>query len=139
MKHDALVMVIDGISKALENAGVAFIAAAFAYAAVRGLREWGLRREAVYTRVRHSMGRSLLLGLEFLVAADVIRTVTIEFTMDGILMLGLLIAIRTVLSWTVMLEIEGCWPWQVAARRAVPDRGNGSGRDPGSGTGQRGA
>jgi uncharacterized membrane protein len=59
----------------------------------------------------------LQLGLEFLVAADIIRTVTVEPTMDKILSLGLLIVVRTFLSWSIAVEIEGCWPWQLASKR----------------------
>jgi uncharacterized membrane protein len=58
------------------------------------------------------IGRSLLLGLEFLVAGDVIRTVALEMTPRNIEMLGGLVVIRTFLSWSVVVETEGHWPWQ---------------------------
>jgi uncharacterized membrane protein len=57
-----------------------------------------------------------MLGLEFLVAADIIRTVTIKPTLEGLLSLGMLIVLRIVLGWSIAVEIEGCWPWQVATR-----------------------
>ena len=67
---------------------------------------------ARYTRYKEGLGRSLLLGLEILVAADVIRTVALEQTLDSIISLGLLVLVRTFLSWALVVEIEGRWPWQ---------------------------
>ena len=67
---------------------------------------------AQYQRYRDRLGRSLLLGLEILVAADVVRTVALEPTLINILGLGLLVVIRTFLSWSIVLEIEGRWPWE---------------------------
>ena len=62
------------------------------------------------------IARGLLVGLDLLIAADVIRTVTLEGTLESALVLGLLVAIRTFLSWTLVLEVEGRWPWQRTAR-----------------------
>jgi uncharacterized membrane protein len=68
---------------------------------------------------KHQMGRSLLLGLEFLVAGDVVRTVALEPTLTNVAVLGLLVLVRTFLSWTLAVEIEGRWPWQPKARPAT--------------------
>src|SRR5262245_3542087 len=65
-----------------------------------------------YTDFRHRVGRALLLGLEILVAADIIRTVVLEPTLNNVIVLGLLVLIRTFLSWSLVLEIEERWPWQ---------------------------
>ena len=65
-----------------------------------------------FTRYKHTLGRALLLGLEILVAADVVRTVALEATLQSVAVLGLLVAIRTFLSWSLVVEIEGRWPWQ---------------------------
>ena len=65
-----------------------------------------------YTNYKHSLGKSLLLGLEILVAADVVRTVALEPTFENIAALGLLVVVRTFLSWSLVVEIEGRWPWQ---------------------------
>jgi uncharacterized membrane protein len=62
--------------------------------------------------LKQSLGRSLLLGLEILVAADVVRTVALEATLESVAVLGLLVLIRTFLSWALVVEIEGRWPWQ---------------------------
>jgi len=65
-----------------------------------------------YRRYKTSLGRSLLLGLEILVAADVVRTVALEATLESVVVLGLLVLIRTFLSWSLVVEIEERWPWQ---------------------------
>lgn len=76
-----------------------------------------------YERYRRRLGRALLLGLEILVAADIVRTVALDSTMNAILSLGLLVIIRTFLSWSVVLEVEGFWPWKRPPERAPPARG----------------
>jgi uncharacterized membrane protein len=65
-----------------------------------------------YKNYRHQVARALLLGLEILVAADVIRTVALEPTLQNVLILGLLVLIRTFLGWSLVVEIEERWPWQ---------------------------
>ena len=65
-----------------------------------------------YRELRIQLGKALLLGLEILVAADIVRTVILEPTLQSIAILGLLVFIRTFLSWALVVEIEGRWPWQ---------------------------
>lgn len=65
-----------------------------------------------YRVVRESMGKAILLSLELLVAADIIRSVVLEPTFTSIGVLGLLVLVRTFLSWSLEVEIEGRWPWQ---------------------------
>jgi uncharacterized membrane protein len=75
----------------------------------------------VYRELKVRLGKALLLGLEILVAADIIRTVALEATLESVLVLGLLVLIRTFLSWVLLVEIEGRWPWKPednAANRA---------------------
>jgi uncharacterized membrane protein len=69
-----------------------------------------------YQSFRARLGSGLLLGLEILVAADVIRTVAFEPTLESVAILGLLVAIRTFLSWALVVEIEERWPWQARRR-----------------------
>jgi uncharacterized membrane protein len=69
---------------------------------------------------KHQMGRSLLLGLEFLVAGDVVRTVALDPTLNNVAVLGLLVLIRTFLSWSLAVEIEGRWPWQARTEKHMP-------------------
>ena len=64
---------------------------------------------------RKTLGRSILTGLELLVAADIIRTVAVEPTMQSVLVLGLIVLIRTFLSFSLEVEIDGRWPWQKAS------------------------
>src|SRR6266545_599095 len=68
-----------------------------------------------YQRYRQDLGRAILLGLEVLVAADIVRTVAFTPTMDSLIVLAMIVAIRTFLSWSLALELEGRWPWQRAA------------------------
>jgi uncharacterized membrane protein len=72
------------------------------------------RREQItaYRAFRQHLGRAILLGLEFLVAADIIRTVSEAPTLEDVIVLGLIVLIRTFLSFTLQLELEGRWPWQ---------------------------
>ena len=65
-----------------------------------------------YELLKLSLGRALLLGLEILVAADIVRTVALEATLESVAVLALLVLIRTFLSWALVVEIEGRWPWQ---------------------------
>jgi uncharacterized membrane protein len=67
---------------------------------------------------KERLTKALLLGLEFLVAADIVRTVAIEQTLTSVAILGALVAVRTLLSWSLVVEIEGRWPWQVAGAGA---------------------
>jgi uncharacterized membrane protein len=65
-----------------------------------------------YDSVKMRIGRSLLLGLEVLVAADIVKTIAVEVTFASLGLLAGLVLIRTFLNWTLVLEIDGRWPWQ---------------------------
>lgn len=84
-------------------------------------RLWSAPSSATYNVYRARLGSGLLLGLEILVAADVIRTVAFEPTIESAVILGLLVLIRTFLSWSLVVEIEERWPWQ-APRPENADR-----------------
>lgn len=107
------------VVRAIELLGVTIIAAG----AVVTLAVFFLdlrRRDTVEDaigRFRSQLGRSILLGLEFLVAADIIHTILVELTLDSVLALGGIVLIRTILSFSLEAEIEGQWPWQRAARK----------------------
>jgi uncharacterized membrane protein len=73
--------------------------------------------EKAYDQYKSRLGRSLLLGLEILIAADVIRSVALAPTLNSVGVLGVLIVIRTFLSWSLILEMEGRWPWQATRER----------------------
>lgn len=74
-------------------------------------------RERLFVDVRSSLGRSILLGLEFLVAADIINTVAVQPTLASLAVLAGIVAIRTFLSFSLEVEIEGRWPWQKSERQ----------------------
>lgn len=65
-----------------------------------------------YRTFRHDLGKAILLGLEFLVAGDIIATVSTDPTLENVLVLGLIVLIRTFLSLSLQVELEGKWPWQ---------------------------
>jgi uncharacterized membrane protein len=69
-----------------------------------------------YGSFRAALGRAILLGLEILIAADVVRTAALDPTLKNFEALGVLVVVRTFLSWSIVVEIEGRWPWQ---RRGV--------------------
>lgn len=75
------------------------------------------REPGVYRKFRRSLGRSILLGLELLVAADIIKTVAVTPTLKDIAVLAAIVVIRTFLSWSLELEISGRWPWQKGAEK----------------------
>ena len=99
---------------ALELLAVAIIIIASVYSIGRFLIQAALHpgTQAWYDQLKITLGRSLLLSLEILVAADIVRTVALEATLESVAVLGLLVLIRTFLSWALVVEVEGRWPWQ---------------------------
>lgn len=83
---------------------------------IRSFRQ--LPEGIAYRTYRRQLGRSIILGLEFLIAGDIIRTVVVAATLENIASLGLIILIRSFLSITLHLEVEGRWPWQSEKRDA---------------------
>jgi uncharacterized membrane protein len=106
---------IEFSSLGIEVLAVVIIVVAIIFGSLRFLLHLSRRDTDPYSEYKQLFGRSLLLSLEFLVAADVIRTVLLDLTPKGIGILGALVVIRTFLSWSVVVETEGHWPWQSAA------------------------
>lgn len=106
--------VVEITGKTLDGAGVAVIALGMVVSTVIAARALLQRRNrnSVYHGYRRSLGRSILLGLELLVAADIIRTVAVAPTFETVGVLAAIVLIRTFLSFTLELEITGRWPWQ---------------------------
>ena len=75
----------------------------------------------VYRSFRNRLGRAIILGLELLVAADILRTISTEPTLQQVVVLGIVVLIRTFLSFSLEIELEGRWPWQESARGAMSD------------------
>ena len=108
---------IESAAILIEVLAVAIIVFAIVAALARYLKRSIFQRGQggdIYRDLKVSLGKSLLLGLEVLVAADVIHTVALEATPQSVMVLGLLVLIRTFLSWALVVEIEGRWPWQKA-------------------------
>jgi uncharacterized membrane protein len=97
---------------------IAIIVSTWRYVS-RQLQRGGRERDA-YGDYREGLAKSLLIGLEVLVAADVVRTVALEPTLQSVALLGLLVIIRTFLSWSLVVELEGRWPWQAAKSADTP-------------------
>ena len=106
---------------AAEIAGVVLIIGGLVIASARYVLPAGIGSVPRYQRYRQDLGRAILLGLEVLVAADIVRTVAFTPTMDSVIVLAMIVAIRTFLSWSLALELEGRWPWQRAAERLAPE------------------
>lgn len=104
----------------IELLAVSLIALAFFYSTARYLYLGLKDRSAVprlYRHYKETIGKTLLLALEILVAADIIETVALETTLASVLVLGLLVLTRTFLSWALIVELEGRWPWEPAEER----------------------
>ena len=109
---------VDQIAKALELAGVAIIVGGIVFATLSFIRD-GSRTgnwQSAYPNYRSNIGRGILLGLELLVGADIIATITAPLTITSVGLLAGIVLIRTFLSFSLETEIEGCWPWQRAAK-----------------------
>ena len=107
---------MDHVAQGFEALGVAILAVgviwSFVLAVVAGRRSgWSAK---AYLVLRQAFGGTLLLGLEILVAADLVRTIAVAPTLDNVLVLGLIVVIRTVLSFSLETEIEGVAPWRRA-------------------------
>jgi uncharacterized membrane protein len=105
---------VEYAARGVEFLAVTIIVVAILMATLSYLSKIAARQadRGTYNDYRHKVGRALLLGLEILVAADIIRTVVLEPNLANVLVLGLLVLIRTFLSWALVLEIEERWPWQ---------------------------
>jgi len=98
------------ITRTIEAVGVSVIVIGIAVAGWAYLR--APRTLSSYGELRAGMGRAILLGLELMVAGDIINTVAVEPTLDSVLVLAIIIVIRTFLSLSLEVEISGRWPWQ---------------------------
>jgi uncharacterized membrane protein len=107
--------VIEWLALGIELLAVAVIVSAVIILAIRrGTVRYlfHLGEPGAYENYKHVLAKALLLGIELLVAADVVRTVALEPTLNNVAILGLLVVVRTFLSWSMTVELEGRWPWQ---------------------------
>ncbi len=97
-------------------AAVAIIVAGFVLASGRYALRWlDVTLERNFKQFKVDLAHALTLGLEILVLADVIETITVEITFQSLAVLAFLVVVRTIVSWTLVLEAEGRWPWQASA------------------------
>jgi uncharacterized membrane protein len=111
---DVVKPIAEWIAVTLEVVGIFIIAmmalSALFIGAVRAPKEDG--SEGLFGQIRQRLGRGILLGLEFLVAADIVHTVAVELSFTTVGVLAIIVLIRTFLSFTLEVELTGRWPWQ---------------------------
>ena len=119
----AFVEIVETTGKVIDAVGVAtIVGGAVLAAAATVVRRAGSAGD-IYDIFRRRLGRSILLGLEFLVAADIIRTVAVTPTGESVAVLAGIVAIRTFLSFSLQVEMTGAWPWQRRPAQPTPAAG----------------
>jgi uncharacterized membrane protein len=110
--------IMDGVAKSFELLGAVVLVVGLVWSLVLAAQVWRRTRRSrtMYQVLRQAFGGALLLSLEILVAADLIRTVAVEPTLENVGILGLIVLIRTFLSFSLEVEIEGVVPWRRAMR-----------------------
>lgn len=102
----------------LEGLGIVVVLVGVLISLGLAVRNLVRRERDVLDALRRHLGRSILLGLEFLIAGDIVRTVAVEPTLENVGVLALIVLVRTALSFVLEVEITGRWPWQQARARA---------------------
>lgn len=110
---DAMELVVHGF----EIGGVAILVVGSLAACLHAAFSWrGTGGREAYESARRNVGRAILLGLEFLIIADIVLTITVDPTLESALALGLIVLVRTFLSFSLEVELEGTLPWRKASR-----------------------
>lgn len=121
---DQIRVLIDYVAMGIEIlAVVVIVAGVIMVAASRGTIRLVFQggRPGAYQRYVDLLGRPLLMGLDLMVAGDLVRTVALDTTLNNVAALGLLVLVRTFLSWSLVVEMEGHWPWEANAGKGNPD------------------
>jgi uncharacterized membrane protein len=108
---------IEQAALGIEVLAVVVIVIAIVFGTGRYLLHLNSRRDDAYEAYKSHLVKALLLGLEFLVAADIVRTVALQATLQNVAILAALVVVRTFLSWSLVVEVDGRWPWQASSRR----------------------
>lgn len=121
MLTDQAHILVDQLAKVLKLVGGAVILGSVVLATVAFVRNGSRKGDwrSAYPYYRSDIGRGILLGLELLVGADIIATITASITFDSIGLLAAVVGIRTFLSASLEMEIDGCWPWQRSTKREL--------------------
>jgi uncharacterized membrane protein len=101
-----VVKVVEGVGAAILVFGGLWALIAYVVAAASGRA-----RPAAYSQLRRNLGRVILLGLEVLIIGDIVRTIIVDPTIESVAVLGMIVLIRIVLSFSLEVEIDGTWPW----------------------------
>ena len=110
------------LSEWIEFAAIALISVTVVVAAVIAVRAaMSSTTSAGLVAFKLALAKGLIAGLDLLIAADVIRTVTLDQTLENVLVLGLLVLVRIVLTWSLIVETERRWPWQMRAPEPTAD------------------
>jgi uncharacterized membrane protein len=109
---------LGGVAILVVGSLAAFVTAVVSYRRVGAVR--------AYEGARRNVGRAILLGLEFLIIADIVLTITVDPTLESAAALGLIVLVRTFLSFSLEVELEGSLPWRRASGRKAPDEEPGS-------------
>ena len=104
---------IDDVVKVVETVGTGIMVIGGLGAFLAFLRDAAVdsKRAGSYERLRRNLGRCILLGLEVLIVADIVRTVVVDQTFESVTVLGIIVLIRILLSFSLDVEIDGVWPW----------------------------
>jgi uncharacterized membrane protein len=119
----SLVEIIEATGTVIDGIGVAVIAGGALLAVFTTIGQVRRHVGDAYEFFRRRLGRAILLGLEFLVAADIIRTVAVTPSAESVAVLGGIVLIRTFLSFSLQLEVTGAWPWQQRSAAAADTSG----------------
>jgi len=120
-----LVRLLEITTAIIEIVGVSVLVFGFLISVGRYLRHYRhMATPDLVQELKRGLGRTVLVGLEVLVAATIVKTVTVEATFFSVGLLAGMIAVRTILSWTMVLEMDGHWPWQ-SGPRIREDNSNG--------------
>ena len=103
-----VVKVVEAVGAAIMVVGGLGVLVQFAYETLTRAQ----RSESAYQRLRRNLGRCILLGLEVLIVADIVRTIIVDPTLKSVAVLGLIVVIRIILSFSLEVEIDGVWPWR---------------------------
>jgi uncharacterized membrane protein len=113
---EILYEIIEAIAFGIEVLAVLIISIAIAHGIIRFIFHLGKRKKSAFHHYKVQVVRALQMGLDLLIAADIIRTIIVRPTLEGVFVLGTLVVIRTLLSWSLSLEAEGRWPWQASMK-----------------------
>jgi len=113
---EILYEIIEAIAFGIEVLAVLIISISIVHGIIRYIFHIGKKKKLGFQNYKVQVVKALQMGLDLLIAADIIRTIIVRPTLEGIMVLGLLVVIRTLLSWSLSLEAEGHWPWQASVK-----------------------